>query len=448
MRRFFSFLSACLLCSASAYGSGTPNYLIMLADDIGVDMVGAYGEHPDPARTPNIDRMAQQGILFRNAYSEPICSASRAALLTGRFGVRTGLGSNPKKLNADNVGLTLDEILLPELLQPFGYGSAVCGKWHLADFSQGPMHPIESGFDFAIGSLGNLSGMETYKRWKRSVNGTTRPSYAYATTDAVDNAIRAIRHFEGRDKPWVVLVAFNAPHHPLHAPPGYLHSYPLTGDPQATPELHTKAMVEAMDTEIGRLLAGLGDAGDNTLVIFAGDNGSTEEAITAPFDPEHGKGTVYEGGINVPFIVSGQAVVNPGRQVEGLIHLRDIYPTLAEMSGVPIQHPVDGLSLLPYLSASTPDSIAGSLRDWAYSESFKPNIGSPGGGHSFRRRAVRNTDGFKLVVNWSGMSESFMFDLNTDPFETTNLLHGQMTAQEQAAFDELTSIMERIKALR
>jgi len=448
MRGLLSLVSAWLLCSASAHASGSPNYLILLADDVGLDLVTAYDEHPDPARTPNIDRLAQGGILFRNAYAEPVCSASRAALLTGRFGVRTGLGSNPTKNTAANVGLRLAEVLLPELLGAGGYGSALCGKWHLADASQGANHPIDSGFDFAVGSLSNLTGQQTYTRWLRTVNGVSRPSHAYATTDAVDTAIRVIRHFEERQRPWFVLVGFNAPHHPLHAPPGHLHSYPLAGDPDATAPEHTRAMVEAMDTEIGRLFDGLGDALDNTLVIFAGDNGSSAEATTPPFIPEHGKPTAFEGGINVPLIISGPTVASPGRQVEGLVHLRDLYPTLAEMSGIPIQHRVDGISLVPHLDGSTPDSMLGSLRSWVYSEAFRPNVGSPGGGASFRWRGARNSQGFKLLIHTQGLTDIFLFDLNTDPFETTNLLAGTLSPVQQEAYDELTSLMTRVKALR
>lgn len=425
-----------------------PNYLILLADDLGVDLVQAYGEHPDPARTPNIDLLAQQGVLFRNAYSEPICSASRAALLTGRFGVRTGLGSNPTQANGDNRGLSLDELLLPELLRGAGYRSALCGKWHLGDHTQGPAHPIESGFDADLGSLANLAGMQKYTRWRRTVNGVTKPSHKYATTDSVDSAMRAIELYESRDEPWFVIVGFNAPHAPRHAPPAHLHSYNLSGVPDETPVLHTRAMVEAMDSEIGSLLYALGPVKEETLIIFVGDNGSAEEATSAPFVPAHAKPTAFEGGVNIPFIVSGPGVVQAGREVAGLIHLRDIYPTLAELTGIPLAHTIDGTSLVPYLDGSTADDMSGSLMPWVFSESFKPNAGSPSNGISFRWRSLRDTHGFKLMRHSQAFTESFFFDLSLDPFESVNLLDNPLSAAQQQAFDELSALMSRIDHLR
>ncbi|MEN8159243.1 MAG: sulfatase-like hydrolase/transferase, partial [Myxococcota bacterium] len=242
-----------LLASAAEARS---NFLILVADDFGVDGVGVYsrddlyghpGEGASPGPTPTLDALAAEGVLFRNAYATPTCSSTRAATLTGRLGFRTGVG---------RVGGELDtaETTLPKLVAATHH-SAALGKWHIG--GNDVDHPIDSGFDYYAGGLGG--GVGDYFSWSKVTNSTSAAAATenghgvYATTDAVDEALARIAAFG--DDGWLVWVAFNAPHAPFHVPPAALTTLPV--DDGSSNTLKYEAAVEAMDTEIGRLLAGI-----------------------------------------------------------------------------------------------------------------------------------------------------------------------------------------------
>ncbi len=400
-----------------------------MVDDVGVDRIGCYGEHPDPGSTPNIDRLAHSGVLFRNAWSSPMCSPTRANVLTGRFGFRTGIGEiiRPK----DGVALHPAEWILPELLalSPYGpYENAALGKWHLGSDIWGTTHPIKTGFDRHIGALRNIND---YYDWPKSINGDIQVVQTYATTDLIDDTIRTIQTLP---EPWFLWVAFNAPHKPFHAPPPHLHSQFLPGAPDDFPLEHVKAAIEAVDTEIGRLLDAVDPAvWANTTVIFLGDNGTAKDAVDAPFDPGHSKGTLFEGGVNVPFIVTGPRVSQPGSECRALVHATDLFSTVAEIGGVdpaatlPPAIQLDSTSLLPYLA----DPQHAPLREWVYAERFFPNGFGP---YLVHRRAVRGAR-YKLIHNYfSPVGEELLFDLVRDPWEQTNLLQGPLDPEQRCAY--------------
>lgn len=400
-----------LLATGPAVGG---NVLLLIADDVGVDRIGAYAEHPDPGRTPTIDRLAAEGLLFRNAWANPVCSPTRAGILTGRYSFRTGIGTFIK--NSSTFGLSVDELSLPELI---GGSSAVAGKWHLGVPPQGPAHPLDSGFRYHAGSLNNIGF--SYFLWEKHVNGVPHSESTYATTDTTDEAIAMIAALP---EPWFLWVAYNAPHTPLHVPPNHLHTYQLDGFPEETPVVHMKAMTEAMDTEIGRLLGHVDLA--TTTVIFIGDNGTFSGATDAPFDPEHAKGTVYEGGLNVPFIVAGAGVSARGVESEALVHTTDLFATIAELAGV-ASAAEDSVSIVPYLADPTRPSI----RDTVYAELFRPNGPGPYARHD---RAIRDSR-YKLIMRLEGRDE--LYDLDEDRFEQNDLLLGALTPAVIAAYLEL-----------
>ena len=348
-----------LLTAAILLGFGTvraqgPNILLVVGDDIGVDRVGAYREHRNPGRTPTLDWIASHGVMFRNAWSNPLCSPARAALMTGRYSYRTGVGMNLTSFS-DETGLSLDETTLPEILP--AYSTAALGKWHLGS---GHLHPNQSGFSHFAGSLRNLDrigiGNEYYK-WTKLTDGLLQIRNEYATTDTADETIEAI---ETLPQPWFVYCAFNAPNEPYHYPPSNLHGYALSGEPWKNPPLFARAMTEAMDSELARILQSVPP---NTWVIFVGDNGTANEATDGGTPPSHSKGTVYEGGVNVPLIITGPGVV-PG-ECRALVNTTDLFATIADLAGVP-SSAEDSVSLLPYLS----DPKLPSLREWVFAESF------------------------------------------------------------------------------
>ncbi len=428
-------LIALALALLAAPSSGQDNLLILVADDLGVDRVGAYREHPDPGRTPNLDRLAAEGVLFRNAWAAPVCSPSRACALTGRFGFRTGIGHTIK--SGGGAPLNTDELILPELLAvaPRPYSNAALGKWHLAEGTLAHTHPQDSGFSVFAGSKASVGD---YFHWYKIINGIGSSVDAYATTDTVDDAIRAVRALP---EPWVLWVAFSAPHKPFHAPPRHLHSFPLSGDPKATPVEHMKAMTEAMDAEIGRLLASvpLGVA-ERTTTIFFGDNGTVAEATTPPFASH--KGSILEGGINVPLIIAGSRVRRPD-ECAALVSITDIFATAAEIAGVdphsvlPPGVPIDSVSLLPYLEEPATPSI----REWAYAEFFAPNGPVP---RLFHQRALRGAR-YKLIryeqagpIGGTPTIRHELYDLELDPFEATDLLQQGLSPQESRAYQRLS----------
>jgi arylsulfatase A-like enzyme len=371
-------------------------------------------------------------VLFRNAYANPVCSPTRATFHTGRYSFRTGVtwvvwfGGKP---------LSHEEFTLPELLATAGYARALFGKWHLGDSSNGGDNsPNLAGWSHFAGHIRNIWPPETYYNWRKVVNGTASTSTVYATTENVNDALTWIRAQTG---PWVCCLCFNAAHYPFHAPPPSLHTRKLPSvNPSTQPTPFFKAMVEAMDTEIGRLLQSLGKTTlDKTNIIFLGDNGTPARVSEPPFLPSHAKITLYEGGVNVPLIVSGPVVKTPAREVKALVDSVDIFPTIAELSGinarqvVPKAIPIDGISFVPYLK----NPLQTPLRRFSYAEmsgGSRPGV------------AIRNAT-YKLI-RWNG-SDAF-FDLAQDPFEKNNLLLGKLSTVQQTNHDALVLELARLKA--
>jgi arylsulfatase A-like enzyme len=433
-RSFWLGLAALLVASSA---EGRNNFLIVVADDFGVDGVGVYsrddlyghpGEGASPGPTPTLDALAAGGVLFRNAYAYPTCSPMRAATLTGRLGFRTGIGV---------VGGDLDvaETTLPEMVAATHHTAAL-GKWHIGGSDVD--HPIDSGFDYYAGGLGG--GVGNYTSWTKVTNSASGSAVTenghdvYATTDTVDEAIAQIAAF-GEDE-WLVWVAFNAPHAPFHVPPSELTT--LSVDAGSSNALKYDAAVEAMDTELDRLLASIpaGVMADTT-VIFVGDNGSPGGVVEAPFDSSRAKGSVYEGGINVPLIVVSPVIdpADAGTESLAAVQLTDLFATIAEIAGKGATAQ-DSVSLVPYLEDPT---LATTLRrPYAYSETFTPNGFGP---YTSEQRAIRD-DRYKLIWR-DGVYEEF-YDLSADAFEDENLLVLGTTAEEDAAFDALALAMERL----
>ena len=435
-RRLWPFLVFAAVASSGARAQGggpdsQPNILLIVGDDLGVDMVGAYGEHPDPAKTPVIDALASHGLLFRNAYADPVCSPSRAALITGRDCRHNGFGWGTDYFK-EGTELPLVEVCIPEAL-PASYRKFAVGKWHLGSLKvSGPLHPNLQGFEHFRGCMGVFPGFigNGYYDWTKITDGVQSQCTTYATTQTVDDALSLIGSAGG--SPWFAYVAFNAPHAPFHKPPQSLHTYSLPADIASHIPIHVKAATQAMDTEIGRLFTMLGPGVlANTYVIFVGDNGTDKQATTAPFNPDHAKGTVYEGGINVPLIISGPGVATG--ECDALVSITDIFSTIMQLTGSAADAQ-DSVSLLPYLS----QPALPSLRATAYSEMFKPN---GEGAYSMRLRAVRGPR-YKLLYSYTlsnlPTTQRF-FDLQADPWETQDLLPGPLDAQEQAAYDALAA---------
>lgn len=422
-----------------------PNILVLIADDLGIEGVGAYGPIAAPPytpRTPYLDLLAQHGTLFRNCWSNPGCSPTRATLLTGRYSFRTGIGQ-AINYQFSPFELPLDQPSIPRQLSN-GTRSAALGKWHLATQNgTGRRHPGLMGFDVFRGSMKILPGFisDAYYSWEKVVDGKASISTKYTTTDTVDDALEFI---DETTDPWFLWVAFHAPHSPFHKPPADLHSFDLPPKVSDDVALHMLAMTEAMDREIGRLLMSLDpEVRDNTIVVFIGDNGAPASVTVPPLDPQHAKNTVYEGGLRVPLIVAGPGVMR-GVECNGLVNSTDVFATVLDIShsqlpGNAPAPPKDSVTLTPYFT----DPHRSSLRPWIYAEYFKPNGINP----SVIRRAMRGWR-YKLIQSLhptAGVLDEEFYDLLADPLETTNLLDFQ--ALPTSITDELTRLRDELQLL-
>ncbi len=428
VRVCFTFLCIAFLLSLTALAA-PKNILLIIADDYGADASVLYNSTNNGAQlppTPNIVSLARSGVVFANAYANPVCSPTRACLITGRHSFRTGVGD---AITAGSPVLQASEFTLPEAFAAsgLGYHLAQFGKWHLA---LGPNTPG------TVGGWTNFAGcipgaVPDYTNWTKTVNGTPMANYTnYATTDVVNDAVAWI-NARGTN-PWLAWVAFNAAHTPLHKPPTNLapHYASLPGtqfDINNNPANYFDAMIEAMDTEIGRLLAAVNLT--NTHVIFLGDNGTSSGTLQPPYPGGRGKSTLYEGGIKVPMIISGPAVMNPNRTNTTLVHAMDLFATILELAGtgvaatVPANVVIDSRSVVPALQSTTDPSRR------VYAELFGDSLLNNQDGRTLRDSR------YKLIRFNDGHDE--FYDLQTDPYEGTNLLSGLLTTGQQAYHDRL-----------
>jgi arylsulfatase A-like enzyme len=357
----FSYLFWLVLCAVAftAGAADQPNILVILADDLGYADCGFQGGKDIP--TPNLDDLAKRSIRCTNGYvSHPFCSPTRAGLLTGRYQQRFGHENNPI-WNPDDAraGLPLTETTLPQVLKTAGYTTACIGKWHLGAHES--LHPNRRGFDDYFGFLGGghiylpgaRGGMEYQIPLDR--NGKPEPLTEYLTTVLGREAARYIKQHKptpsNNAQPWFLYLAFNAPHTPLQATDELLARVKHIEDETRR---GCAALLVGLDDAVGETLNGLRDSGqqENTLVFFLSDNGGPIGVTHSSNDPLNGaKGTTYEGGIRVPFLVSWPGKLSQGRDCNQPVISLDIFATAAELTGakVPPAPRLDGVNILPYL---------------------------------------------------------------------------------------------------
>ncbi|MCK6502924.1 sulfatase-like hydrolase/transferase [Myxococcota bacterium] len=412
---------------------GHDNVLILVADDLGIEASACYPDQGvSRAPQPHIERLCGRGVAFEQAWSMPVCSPTRAGMLTGRASWRHGVGEAvPEEVE---LALSADERSLPRALALGGTGHAAAhvGKWHLGRALDGPN---TLGWSHFAGPL--LGEVGDYYDFEKVVDGQAVRVDTYATTDTVDDALAWLSDQQG---PWVLWVAFNAPHTPLHLPPEDLHSQVgLTGaaaDVEARPAQYFQAMVEAMDTEIGRLLDGIGeDQLGRTWVIYVGDNGSTTTTNQGWVPDEHAKATLYQGGVHVPLVVAPP--LDPdgapaARRVSAPVGTVDLFATVLDLAGASAAATegveLDSLSFAPLLRAegATP------ARARVLSEVFGERTRADEQGRALG-------DGrYKLIEVQDRGQE--LYDLEADPLEQVDLLdQGALDAEAGAAYEALAA---------
>ncbi len=418
----FAHLSILTLVLTSAWTSATAqNFLVIQADDLGTDKLGCYGL-PGAANTPNLDALALGGLRFDRAYANPVCSPTRATILTGEFSHRHLIGralSTSSPWGLDPRPATL----LPKML-PASYLKVAIGKWHLGTpETGGEWHPIHCGFDLYVGSMDNFSGVpgSTYwgfpKTYASASGCATLPWTGYATDDEAADAILALQVLQATGRPWFLYLNFHAIHAPWHVPPG------MTVPPSVGGAEMARAMTEYLDSRIGQVLAATPFA--STTVIFTSDNGSVQGTITPGLQRWRGmKGTTYEGGIRVPLIVRDPWTAETGIKSD-LVQAVDHYATLLDLAGCRIPQSADSIPWTPVLQGRA------GWRSWAFLEWFTPN-GSAAPGEV--REAIMD-DRHKIVLRTAAAPE--FFDLWQDPFETTPIPLSGLTIAQAAAYHSL-----------
>ena len=421
-RRLLGYTSVLLTAIAALTGSvgsaegadEKPNIVYILADDQGWKDVGFHGSD---IKTPNIDKLAATGVRLEQFYAEPMCTPTRAALMTGRYPIRYGLQTGVI-VSAGTYGLAMDEWLLPQALKEAGYETEIIGKWHLGHAKR-EYWPRQRGFDYQYGPLlGEIDYFTQEAHGRRDWFSDNEPvnEKGYVTTLLGTDAVKRIGEHDPK-KPLFLYLTFTAPHAPYQAPKEYLDKYQAISDPARRAYA---AMITAMDDEIGRVLDALEKRKmlDNTLIIFHSDNGGPRSAkFTGEVDTSKSaipcdngpyrddKGTLYEGGTRVVSLANWPGKIKAGTVVDQPIHVVDMYPTLVRLAGAPLgkQKPLDGVDVWPVISEGKPSPR----------EEVVYNVEPFGAG-------VRRGD-WKLVWQAALPSQVELFNLAKDPAEKTNV---------------------------
>jgi len=419
-----------------AQANTKPNIVHIVADDLGWKDVGFNG--CTDIKTPNIDALANGGAKLTQFYVQPMCTPTRAAILTGRYPFRYGLQTMVIP-SVSTYGLDTDEYLMPQALKDAGYETAIIGKWHLGHGDK-KFWPKQRGFDYQYGAM--IGELDYFTHDEHGVldwfrNNEPVKEEGYTTQLLGNDAVKLIQNHD-TSKPLYLYLAFNAPHTPYQAPKDYIDRYASIEDPTR----RTYAgMISCLDDEIGRVVAALDQKQmrQNTLIIFHSDNGGTRNAMFAgvmadmskikiPCDNgpyREGKGTLYEGATRVCALANWPGQIKPG-SVEGLMHAVDLYPTLAKLAGASTEKckaPLDGVNV------------------W---ETIASNAPSP------RTEIVYNIEPYRAAIregNWKLVWRSLiptsveLFDLSKDSAEAQNVAdqHPQQVAEMQNRLNTLAS---------
>jgi arylsulfatase A-like enzyme len=387
--------------------SRPPNIVFIMADDLGYADVSCYGR-PD-LNTPNIDRLAAKGVRFLQAYANSaVCSATRTALITGRYQYRLPLGLEEPLVGRD-VGLPSDHATLPRLLKKAGYATALVGKWHLGLLPK--FGPLQSGYDHFYGFRGGSVDYYTHAptNLKEDLWDDDVPVHqmGYLTDLLGSRAVDVVNGYAKSGRAFLISLHFNAPHWPWEAPGDESESERLRGkslfDFDGGTQKTYQRMIQEMDLQIGRVLEALDANGvtENTIVIFTSDNGGERFADTWPFTGR--KTELLEGGLRIPAIMSWPAHIPMARTIDQVAITMDWMPTLLAAAGVASDpaSPLDGLNLMPFLVQNAP-TVPRKLF-WRY----KANA----------QRAARDGDYKYLKI----LDNTFLFNVVEDPLERANL---------------------------
>jgi arylsulfatase A-like enzyme len=414
-RQAIAALAAAPVCYFARHALGSapasrPNIVFIMADDLGYADLSCYGR-PD-FKTPQIDRLAAEGMKFTQAYANSaVCSATRTALITGRYQYRLPVGlEEPLAGPQYHVGLPPQHPTLPSLLKQAGYGTTLIGKWHLGwlpDYG-----PLQSGYDHFYGFRGGALDYFTHKPGSGAAVGEDLwdqdaqvHQAGYLTELLGERAVSVIRDYGRAQQPFLMSLHFNAPHWPWEGPGDEAESKRITSlrDYDGGSQLTYARMVEAMDRQVGRVFDALREAhiAENTIVIFTSDNGGERFADTWPFTGK--KSELLEGGLRIPALVRWPQSIKAASVTDQVMISMDWLPTLLEAAGTrpDLAYPSDGMSLLSTLTRNAPPTPRKLF--WRY--------------HANQQRALRDGD-----MKWLKIRDNtFLFNVVSDPLERANL---------------------------
>ena len=406
---------------AAAGGQGKrPHILMILVDDLGYGDLSSYGAKD--LRTPHVDALVAGGMRFSRFYANcPVCSPTRAALLTGRFPAMVGVPGVIRTHDRNNWGhLSRDADLLGEVLKTCGYDTALVGKWHLGLTS--PNTPNDRGFDHVHGFLGDMMD-DYYTHRRHGINymrrdGKTIDPAGHATDLFTQWACDYLRGRKGNDKPFFLYLAYNAPHTPIQPPKDWLEKVRRRQPDLPLRRAKLVALIEHMDHGIGQVIRCLKETGlaDRTLVVFSSDNGG-QTGVGAGNGPlRAGKGTMYEGGLRVPTCAVWPGRIKPASRTDRVALTMDLFPTFLEAAGALDKCPkgIEGRSILPTLLG----------RKQPPEDRLLFFTRREGGRHRGKTAdAVLHGD-WKLLRNLPG-GPLELYHLGDDPKETRNLAAGE-----------------------
>ncbi len=387
-----------------------PNIVFILADDMGYADISCYGRRD--LLTPNIDRIAAQGTRFTQAYANsPVCTASRVAIITGRYQTRLAVGlEEPIAATTQRgIGLPPEHPTLPSLLRRVGYGTTLIGKWHLGALPL--FSPLKSGYDHFYGFRGGALDYYLHTDWPGALDlwDEDKPlsQEGYLTDLFGDRAVKVISDHARAGQLFFLSLHFNAPHWPWEAPGDQAESDRLRGrgldDLDGGSQETYRRMITALDAQVGRVLQTLEDNGiaRDTIVIFTSDNGGERFSDTWPFSGK--KQELLEGGLRIPTIISWPGRVPAGRVSEQVTANMDWLPTLLAAAATTPDpaYPTDGMNLLPHLTADA--AVVERKLFWRYKALWQ--------------RAARIGDWKYLKI----LDNTFLFNVVDDPLERANL---------------------------
>jgi arylsulfatase A-like enzyme len=414
--------------STPAADATRPNIIYLLADDLGYTDVGFHGSE---IKTPNLDQLAAAGAKLEAFYVQPVCSPTRAALMTGRYPMRHGLQVGVVRPWAQ-YGLPLEERTLPQALQEAGYFTAICGKWHLGHFQKAYL-PTNRGFSHQYGHYNGALDYFTHIRdggfdWHR--NDQVNRDEGYTTKLLGDEAVRIIEQQDAA-RPLFLYVPFNAPHSPLQAPQEYLDRYKDITD---TRRRTYAAMVTCVDDQVGRIVAALEKKGlsKNTLIAFSSDNGGPTNLGATNGQLRARKGTLYEGGIRVSALAHWPGQIAAGSVVNEPLHIVDWYPTMLKLAGASLDQklPLDGKDAWPTIASGKPTPheeilhnttpANGAIRVGSWKLVVNGNRGDDGSDLNAKDDGPAKKNKKKKSAVPAAESVE-LFNLADDPYEKTNL---------------------------